>query len=63
MAVETPKVTISYPQRPRPTVTNVKISVGEPQPVIMNPGGNTCGVTTHSFVITPNRTPAESSTR
>lgn len=63
MAIETPRFTISYPQKPGPTVNNVKISLSEPAPVTINSGGETCSPNTHSFVITLSRNPAERSMR
>ena len=51
--VEAPIITLRTSQRPKPTVTNFKFSIGEAPATILNTGGNTCGVTTHSFVIMP----------
>ena len=63
MAIDPPpQVTLSFTQKPKPTVTNVKLSIGEANPVVLNPGGDTCGATTHSYVISPKMRGVASST-
>ena len=48
-----PQARFSVVRKPKPTVTTISLSMGTIKPSIYSPGGSTCGVTTHSSVISP----------
>lgn len=48
-----PRIRVSLSRKPKPTVTNTRISLGTATPGACVSGGLTCGPITHSFVITP----------